>query len=256
MRPRRASASSAFDWTRDGVLRRAHLAHGLRQTAAQPAACRSLERALGASSVRYAEGMLHAGSASWPVAANGEVLLRYPANQGELRVIPFYEAVLAAAGAEQYQVLAGDLRGKTVFVGSTSITLADYVLTPRGRLSGLHLAALAHQMLLHGHVIRPAWWLWDALLLAAGLLPGIIGMAPAGVLPIRRRLGALLLTVTLTVSGGIASALPRLGRRHGSLRSPPASSLKPSCWRFRCMPFSAKGSASTTRNWPRRRLAA
>ena len=187
----------------DGVLRRVptlHMAYGKLLPSLPLAAV--LAR-LGASSVRYAEDMLHAGSASWPVAANGEVLLRYPANQGELRVIPFYEAVLAAAGAEQYQVLAGDLRGKTVFVGSTSITLADYVLTPRGRLSGLHLAALAHQMLLHGHVIRPAWWLWDALLLAAGLLPGIIGMAPAGVLRIRRRLGALLLTVTLTVSGGI-----------------------------------------------------
>lgn len=187
----------------DGVLRRVptlHMAHGKLLPSLPLAAVMTR---LQASSVSYVGGMLHAGSASWPVAVNGDVLLRYPANEAALRVIPFYEAVLAAAGTEKFKALADGLRGKTVFLGSSSMALSDYALTPMGQLSGLHVAALVHQLLLHNHVIRPAWWPWDSLLLAAGLLPGILGTAVVDSVRIRRRLAALLLTIALTVSGGM-----------------------------------------------------
>jgi signal transduction histidine kinase/ActR/RegA family two-component response regulator len=90
------------------------------------------------------------------LAQKGEVLLRFPANASSLRVIPFYELVRAAAQTPESAWLAAEVRGKTVFIGSSSFVAGTQVYTPVGRMSGLQFSALGYAMLGSASVLAPA----------------------------------------------------------------------------------------------------
>ena len=112
------------------------------------------------------------GARAWPAAKDGSLLLRFPANIGDLAVVPFYELMLAAAGAGGEAHLADLVRGRIVFVGSSSAVLGDFAFTPAGRLPGLRVNALMTEMLIENQVRRPpAAWIDTLLALLALALP-------------------------------------------------------------------------------------
>ena len=78
--------------------------------------------------------------------------LRYPSNAGALSVLPFSELMDAVAGAPGTSHIADLVRGKIVFVGSSSAVLGDFAYTPVGRLPGLQLSALMTELLLENQV--------------------------------------------------------------------------------------------------------
>ncbi|MDX1252386.1 MAG: CHASE2 domain-containing protein [Gammaproteobacteria bacterium] len=116
-----------------------------------------------------AEGMMRVGQYVWPVTGKGEVLLQHPANRDAFPVMPFYRLVFAALGAPGYQIDPAELRGKTVFVGSTTAVLGDHVPTPQGTVPGLHILALTYQNLAQNLVLRPPRFGWNLLLTAIGI---------------------------------------------------------------------------------------
>lgn len=95
---------------------------------------------------------------------HGLVPLHYPRNFPGLRIVPFYQVVLAANGAAEFASLAGTLRGKTIFVGSSSAVLGDFLQTPIGRMAGLYALAVVPSMLKQGMVLKPRHWTIDGLL--------------------------------------------------------------------------------------------
>lgn len=188
----------------DGVLRRVPLLHGAHGRLLPSLPLAALLARPHFQSLRYDGSAINAGLLRWPLDAHGNVRLRFPRDVARLRVISFHQAVLAAAGTPGYESLAAELRGKTVFVGASSALLADHVLTPLGRISGLSMAALTHQMLLHQKTLRPPSSAWDALLFAAALLPGLMGLRSAATLRPALRLAALGLALAATAGGGAA----------------------------------------------------
>ncbi len=110
---------------------------------------------------------LAAGYWRWPVTDAAEVMFRYPSNGGDLPVISFYRLALAAAGVPEYAPLAGEVRGRVVFIGRSRA--APDVHTPFGPRTGLHHAALVMEMLNQQRVSRPGSLLIDALLFALAL---------------------------------------------------------------------------------------
>ena len=104
------------------------------------------------------------GGAAAAVDDSGRVLLRFPRTWQGVRIVPFYEVALAASGAPEYAALAQTLRGKQVFVGSSSAVLGDFVQTPLGRMAGLYLLAVLPSMLKQGMVLQPRHWLLDGAL--------------------------------------------------------------------------------------------
>ena len=111
-----------------------------------------------------------------PVDDTGLARLRYPRNWRGLRVVPFYEVALAASGAPEYAALAATLRGKTVYIGSSSAILGDFVQTPIGRVAGLYMLSVLPSMLKNGMVLHPRHWLLDGLLMLF-MLAGALAMA-------------------------------------------------------------------------------
>jgi len=110
-----------------------------------------------------------AGSHVWPAQVDGSVALRFPGNSAGLAVVPFYELARASAGAPGTEHIAELVRGRIVYVGSSSAVLGDFALTPIGRLPGLHVNALMTEMLLEDQALRPsAAWI-EALLVALAL---------------------------------------------------------------------------------------
>ncbi len=188
----------------DGVLRRVPLLHRAHDKLLPSFPLAALLARTELRPLRYADAMIAAGPLRWPMSAAGDLRLRFPRGVDGLRVIPFHEAVLAAAAAPGHESLAPALRGKTVFVGSSSAMLADHVLTPIGRVSGLKMAALAHQLLLKEQVLRPPSLAWDVALFALAFLPALLGLRSETSARPMRRLAALALALGLTAGGGAA----------------------------------------------------
>lgn len=111
-----------------------------------------------------------------PADDTGLVRLRFPRNWRGLRVVPFYEVALAASGAPEYAALAASLRGKTVYVGSSSAILGDFVQTPIGRVAGLYMVSVLPAMIKNGMVLHPRHWLLDGLLMLL-MLAGALALA-------------------------------------------------------------------------------
>lgn len=157
----------------DGVVRRLALFHGshgyvfasLPMAAMIAADPRRIEANWQARSVRVHHTTL-------PLSDGGEALLRFPANAASLRVIPFYELVRAATQTPASEWVTAEVRGKTVFIGSSSFIGGTQVYTPVGRMSGLQFSALAYAMLDSASVLAPPSYFIDAcLILLALLLP-------------------------------------------------------------------------------------
>jgi signal transduction histidine kinase len=149
-------------------------------------------------------GELRLGSRSWPIAADGSVRLRFPSNSGALPVVPFAELVAAASRAPGTAHLGDLVRGKIVFVGSSSAVLGDYAFTPVGRLPGLQLNALIAELLIENQVLRPAMAWLDALLLALALAVPVALVVRAGAARPRDFALGLAAIVAVVAGAGIA----------------------------------------------------
>jgi len=163
----------------------------------------ALLAASGWPQVSVAGGKLAAGYWRWPVSDAGEVFLRYPSNAGDLPVLPFYGLALAAAGVPEYASLAGEVRGRTVFIGRSRAVPTDRIHTPLGPYTGLQHAALATELLAQGRVSRPASPLVDALLFALALAPPLFAVARGGRARGRDHLAGAAGALVLPVAAGI-----------------------------------------------------
>ena len=151
------------------------------------------------------------GARTWPAAKDGSLLLRFPANVGDLAVVPFYELMLAASGDEGKAHLADLVRGRTVFVGSSSAVLGDFAFTPAGRLPGLYVNALMTEMLIENQVRRPpSAWIDGLLALLALALPLLMVRRGIGARPREFLLGLALIVGAV---GGAGLGLFALGQQ-------------------------------------------
>lgn len=161
----------------DGVVRRTaplHLAYG-KVLPGFPIA--ALLAAQPDQALRIAGERLAVGDRDWPLADDGSIALRLPANVADLTVVPFHQLLAAADGAAGSAHIGEVVRGRIVFVGSSSAVLGDFALTPAGRLPGLHVNALMVESLQAGQVLSPPQaWLDLALVLLALALPAGLAM--------------------------------------------------------------------------------
>jgi signal transduction histidine kinase/CheY-like chemotaxis protein len=153
----------------DGSLRRVHLLHRAYGEILPSLPLAALLPSQLPGALRVEGDGLRLGPRHWQLAADGTVALRFPANARALPVAPFYQLAMAARGDAGVEHVAEMVRGKIVFIGSSSAILGDFAFTPAGQLPGLHLAALTSEMLLAGQVLRPNRLAWDALLVALAL---------------------------------------------------------------------------------------
>ena len=190
----------------DGVVRRLaplHLAYGKVLPGFAVAALLAAEPAptLGIDGQR-----LRVGEREWRLAADGSITPRLPANIADLTVVPFFQLLDAAAGAPGSAHVGDLVRGRIVFVGSSSAVLGDFALTPAGRLPGLYVNALIAESLHEGQVLDPPrWWLDLALVLLALALPAALAARGAAALP-RDFLGALAAGTLLLAGAGLGTA--------------------------------------------------
>jgi signal transduction histidine kinase/FixJ family two-component response regulator len=153
----------------DGVVRRLSLLHQAYGEIVPSLPLAALLAAEPDSAVSVSESAYRVGARAWPAAGDGSVALRFPRNGDELAVVSFYELVRAVARTQGTAHIGDLVRGRIVFVGSSSAVLGDFAFTPVGRLPGLQLNALMTEMLIESQAIAPpAFWI-DALLLALAL---------------------------------------------------------------------------------------
>ena len=151
-------------------------------------------------------GRLRVGERTWPVASDGSIAPRLPANIADLTVVPFHQLLDAADGAGGSAHIGDIVRDRIVFVGSSSAVLGDFALTSAGRLPGLYVNALIAESLQAGQVLSPPrLWLDFALTLLALALPA--GLAARGTaLRPRDLLVGLAAGVVLVAGVGIGAA--------------------------------------------------
>jgi signal transduction histidine kinase/DNA-binding response OmpR family regulator len=194
----------------DGVVRRVrplHLVYGRILPAFSVAALLTAEPG---AALLAEGGRLHAGTLSWPVASDGSIAPRLPSNTADLSIVPFYQIVGAASGAPGTAHIADLIRGRIVFVGSSSAVLGDIALTPAGRLPGLYVNALVLESLQTGRVqAPPRAWLDILFVLLALLLPA--GLAFRGAAS-RPRDFALGLAALVALLGGAVLAAASAGQ--------------------------------------------
>jgi signal transduction histidine kinase len=241
----------------DGLVRRLALVHRAYGEALPSLPFAALLVAEPGAQVAAVPGELRVGGRAWPTLADGSVSLRYPSNAGALPVLPFAEVMDAIGGAQGTSHIADLVRGKIVFVGSSSAVLGDFAYTPVGRLPGLQLSALMTELLLENQVRKPrAAWL-DALLVAlalavpvallrlggaarprdfaAGALAGFVAVAGAGIALLFADQHSAWLFALLSGAAAFAGALvawlvllqqERLRLRYEALAAQEASRMK------------------------------
>jgi signal transduction histidine kinase/CheY-like chemotaxis protein len=157
----------------DGVVRRLPLFHGTQGFVLPSLPLATLMSAEpGHIQAQWNNNSLSLQHRDVPLTERGEALLRFPSNTSQLRVIPFYELMRAATQSPSSEWMGDEVRGKAVFIGTSSFVAGTQVYTPMGRMSGLQFSALAYAMLAAGSVLTPAQWPVDAALtLAALMLP-------------------------------------------------------------------------------------
>lgn len=190
----------------DGVVRRLaplHLAYG-KVLAGFPAA--ALLAAEPGQSLRIEGRELRIGDRAWPMAADGSLALRFPANVVDIAVVPFHQLIDAAQGVPGNAHVGDLVRDRIVFVGSTSAVLGDFAFTPAGRLPGLYANALIAETLLEGQVrAPPAPWLDVALVLLALAWPARLAARSLEARPRDYAIG-LAAVIALVAGAGIAAA--------------------------------------------------
>jgi len=190
----------------DGVVRRTaplHVAYG-KVLAGFPVA--ALLAATDAQAPRVDDHRLHVGDRSWPMAGDGSIALRLPANLAELTVVPFHQLVDAANGTAGNAHIGDIMRGRIVLIGSSSVVLGDFAYTPAGRLPGLYVNALIVESLQAGQVLSPPrLWLDIALVLLALALPAFLAGRGTAVQP-RDFLIGLAAGIVLVAGAGIATS--------------------------------------------------
>jgi signal transduction histidine kinase/CheY-like chemotaxis protein len=191
----------------DGLVRRLPLVHRAYGETLPSLPFAALLAAEPGAQVTAAAGELRAGGRDWPTFADGSVSLRYPSNAGALSVLPFHELTDAMAGAPGTSHIADLVRGKIVFVGSSSAVLGDFAYTPVGRLPGLQLSALMTELLLENQVRRPALAWLDALLAALALALPVALMRLGGTARPRDFAAGALSTLVVVAGAGIALLL-------------------------------------------------
>ncbi|HEX5394651.1 MAG TPA: CHASE2 domain-containing protein [Rhodocyclaceae bacterium] len=166
-----------FNYDDDGVLRRLPLLHDIGGNLL-PSAILAALRPEGASiGVAGDAGHLRVGEASWPVDRQGSVGLIYPANANSVLTMPLSRLAKAALGHPDTVLEKDFFRGKTVFIGSTTL-FADHVNTPYGIMNGIHVLAIAFATLSHGLFLAPASTPWNLLLLLIAMAaPAMVAIA-------------------------------------------------------------------------------
>lgn len=153
----------------DGVVRRVAPLHRADGQVLAGFSAAALAAAEPGAQLRIDGMVLRIGERTWPMAADGSIAPRFPANVPDLAVLPFHQVIGAAEGAPGTAHIADIVRDRIVFVGSTSAVLGDFALTPAGRLPGLYVNALIAEALLEGHVRSPPKGWLDALLVLLAL---------------------------------------------------------------------------------------
>ncbi len=155
----------------DGILRRVPLLHEAYGKYLPNTALAALYAQQPYPPVKYLpdEQRLQIGQHSWPVTENGEVILQHPKNLEPFPVMPFYRLVFAALGAPGYEIPLAEIKGKTIFIGSSTAILGDRVATSQGMKAGLQIVALTYQNLARDLVWRPHKLGWDIALVLIGI---------------------------------------------------------------------------------------
>lgn len=150
------------------------------------------------------------GALRWPLASSGEVELRFPHSVAGMPEMPFQELVAAATdrnGGQGTQAVADSVRGKTVFIGSSSAILGDNIMTPIGQLPGLHAAVLMHQMLAQGSVLAARYPVGDGMLyLVALIIPLAAFLRRTDDRPYLEYLSGLAMLVVVTLASTVLFA--------------------------------------------------
>ncbi|MFM9967489.1 MAG: CHASE2 domain-containing protein, partial [Burkholderiales bacterium] len=191
----------------DGVLRRVSLAHRAYERRLPALTLAALLAAEPESTLAGEAGSIRFGERQWQVNDKGEVAIRFPSNTRQLEVQPFYKLALAAAGAPGYESMRDAIRGKVVFVGSSSAILGDFAHTPVGRMSGLYLNAYAFAALTQGAVMRPGGNGLDVLLFVIFILPALVLRARLAQIQPRQFLAGASILLLLAVGSGAALGL-------------------------------------------------
>lgn len=166
----------SVDYDADGMLRRIPLLHRVGDNYLPSGVLAMLHDGDAAPRLAYREGWLTVDDAAWPVAADGTVVLRFPANADAVDGLPFATLVQAALGLPGHAVDPARLRGKALFIGTTAL-FADHVNTPNGVVNGVQLLATAYGALRRGQYLAPPSLRWNAALLLCGLLPVVAAFA-------------------------------------------------------------------------------
>ena len=156
---------------RDGVLRRTPLVHHAYSLNLPSLALAALipPRTEPTATIKIEDRHIGTDGQSWPVDGEGMVSLQFPRNRNAIPVEPFYRVVLAALGADAYQITTDSLQGKTVFIGTSVTGAGDYAYVPiHGRMAGVEIVALAYENLVHNLVLKPASMFWNGLLVLFG----------------------------------------------------------------------------------------
>ena len=161
----------------DGVVRRIPLLHQVNSDVLPALTPMVLQVAGVPVDLDKQSRRLRVADADIPVDKEGMAHLRFPKNW-HLQVVPFYELALAASGSPRYAGLADAVRGKIVYLGSSSAILGDFAQTPIGRLAGLYVAAALPSMVKQGYLYKPRHWGIDA-----GLVLLVLALAWAGAHP-------------------------------------------------------------------------
>ena len=191
----------------DGVLRRLALVHRAYQARMPALTFAGLLAAEPSAALKGEPGMIRLGERSWPVNENGEVAIRFPSNTRQLEIQPFYRLALAAAGVPGYEGVQDAIKGKVVFVGSSTAVLGDYAQTPLGRMPGLYLNAYAHAAITQGAIMRPGGMALDVFLFLLFILPAVVLRARLAEAQPREFAGGASVLALFAVSSGVVLGL-------------------------------------------------
>lgn len=200
----------SFSPDNDGTLRRVSMLHAAYGRIIPSLALAAITVAEGGS-VELKEGAVRSGSLAWPVNAHGEAALRFPASVVPMEVVPFHAIARPVEGKGIPAEILDSVRGRIVFVGSSSAVLGDFVYTPVGRLPGLHATALSTELLIQGSVMQPPRLPIDVALLFVALAIPVVMIRRESTL---RPLGFLaLIVVSILVTAGLGVMLNASGQQ-------------------------------------------
>jgi adenylate cyclase len=180
----------------DGVLRRLPLLIGYRGVVHVSLGLAATMHALGVSSASVVSGRdglsLRVGPHDVPIDSSGYALLRFNGRADRYAAISAVDVLAGRARAQ-------DLRGKTVFIGSSAAGLNDRHVTAVDPLfAGLKIQSVLAQDIIDGSVVRvPAWGSVAALVVGVVLALLLCGLFVAG------RSLAMLAAIAVSAAGGL-----------------------------------------------------